>query len=367
MSKTPICLALLAALSLSQTVAAEDSFDPRWYGSIGLGFANLDSDRRVDDDFFGTLGFGRFVAPRWSIDAELFYVNPEKRLAELNWSMYGLSAVGRYHFKDEGEAWWPYVALGVGAQRHEDEYSAGVRGPVDRRDTNLLASFAGGLQADYPRFAMRTELGVRFDMDDDTPGPHDNFKDIVAGVTLIYKFGAASEPLRESEPEVAPGPAAPAPTGCADRDADGDGVNDCEDKCSDSKPGQAVGADGCPVPLTLDLRGVNFDFDRSELRPDAIGILDEAVSILAKYPDLKVEVAGHTDAKGSDAYNQSLSERRARAVYDYLASKGIATTRLAGPNGYGESRPIAPNDNADGSDNPDGRAKNRRTELNVEN
>jgi len=121
------------------------------------------------------------------------------------------------------------------------------------------------------------------------------------------------------------------------------------------------------VPLTIDLKGVNFDFDKATLRPDAVAILDEAVAILGKYPDLKVEVAGHTDAIGTEQYNQGLSERRAQAVYDYLAGHGIDAGRMVGPSGYGETRPIAPNTNEDGSDNPEGRAKNRRTELNVQN
>ena len=161
---------------------------------------------------------------------------------------------------------------------------------------------------------------------------------------------------------------APVPrTTCADLDNDGDGVNNCNDKCPNSQAGQAIGADGCPVQLTIDLKGVNFDFDRDTLRPDAIVILDEAVSILQRYPQLRAEVAGHTDSKGSDGYNQDLSQRRSRVVYDYLTNHGIDSGRLAGPNGFGESRPIAPNENADGSDNPDGRATNRRTELNVQN
>ena len=121
------------------------------------------------------------------------------------------------------------------------------------------------------------------------------------------------------------------------------------------------------MPVASVLKGVNFDFDKSTLRPDAVSILNEAIEILKRYPDLRVEVAGHTDSKGTDAYNQALSERRASAVYDYLTSNGLAASRLVGPNGYGESRPIAPNTNDDGSDNPEGRAINRRTELNVQN
>jgi OmpA-OmpF porin, OOP family len=174
-----------------------------------------------------------------------------------------------------------------------------------------------------------------------------------------YTFGGPA-------PAPAPVAAAPAKT-CADLDDDGDGVNNCDDKCPGSTAGQAVGPDGCPVPLTIDLKGVNFDFDKSTLRPDAVAILDEAIAILGKYPELKVEVAGHTDSIGTEVYNQGLSERRAQAVYDYLASHGIDAGRMVGPTGYGETRPIAPNTNEDGSDNPDGRARNRRTELNVQN
>ena len=174
-----------------------------------------------------------------------------------------------------------------------------------------------------------------------------------------YTFGHAA-------PAVVPTPA-PVEKTCADLDDDGDGVNNCNDKCPASTAGQAVGPDGCPVPLTIDLKGVNFDFDKATLRPDALAILDEAVAILAKYPELKVEVAGHTDSIGTEQYNQGLSERRAKAVYDYLASHGVDAGRMMGPTGYGETRPIAPNTNEDGSDNPEGRAKNRRTELDVQN
>src|SRR3546814_11557776 len=78
-------------------------------------------------------------------------------------------------------------------------------------------------------------------------------------------------------------------------------------------------------------------------------------------------MAGHTDSKGTDAYNQALSERRASAVYDYLTSNGIDAGRLVGPVGYGESRPLAPNTNDDGSDNPAGRSRNRRPALNFQN
>jgi len=106
------------------------------------------------------------------------------------------------------------------------------------------------------------------------------------------------------------------------------------------------------------LRGVNFDFDKSVIRPDAAVILDEVVSILSGKPDVRVRVAGHTDAAGPDDYNQGLSERRAASVRKYLGEHGIAAANLTSV-GFGESRPIATNETREG------RALNRRVELEV--
>jgi OOP family OmpA-OmpF porin len=113
-----------------------------------------------------------------------------------------------------------------------------------------------------------------------------------------------------------------------------------------------------PVAERIVLRGVNFDFDRAVIRPDASVILDEVVSILSGRPDVEVRVEGHTDATGPEAYNQVLSERRAASVRDYLVEQGIAASRLTSA-GFGESQPIAANDTREG------RALNRRVELQV--
>jgi outer membrane protein OmpA-like peptidoglycan-associated protein len=116
-----------------------------------------------------------------------------------------------------------------------------------------------------------------------------------------------------------------------------------------------------PTPVAkerLVLRGVTFDFDKATLRADARPVLDEAARALAGRPTTRISVEGHTDAKGSEAYNMRLSERRAQAVVDYLVKAGIAGDRLEA-HGFGESRPIADNDTEDG------RARNRRVELRV--
>ncbi|MDH3591611.1 MAG: OmpA family protein [Planctomycetota bacterium] len=146
-------------------------------------------------------------------------------------------------------------------------------------------------------------------------------------------------------------------------DSDGDGVYDGIDKCPGTPSGTAVGADGCPEKRlftedrkTFVLQGVNFETDSAKLTGDSTGILDGVAATLKEWPNVTVEVGGHTDSRGSDAYNQSLSERRAKSVMDYLVSKGIDARRMTS-RGYGEAEPIADNGTSEG------RLKNRRVEL----
>lgn len=105
------------------------------------------------------------------------------------------------------------------------------------------------------------------------------------------------------------------------------------------------------------LRGVLFDYDSAELTATARGILDGVYADLQDMPTaLLLEIQGHTDGRGSDAYNQRLSERRANAVRDYLAAKGVASARMT-TKGFGESSPV------DSNDTDAGRASNRRVTI----
>ncbi len=156
--------------------------------------------------------------------------------------------------------------------------------------------------------------------------------------------------------------------GCA-LDADADGVADGLDRCPNTAPGTEVDATGCPLNLIqreleetgrVVLHGVYFDFNRATLRPESRMSLDQAGEALVRNPELQVEIQGHTDAIGSDAYNVQLSDRRARAVYRYLSDNfpelepGRLSTR-----GYGEAQPVATNQSAEG------RQENRRVEFRV--
>jgi outer membrane protein OmpA-like peptidoglycan-associated protein len=149
-------------------------------------------------------------------------------------------------------------------------------------------------------------------------------------------------------------------SGCT-LDSDGDGVHDGADRCPDTPRGNKVDVRGCELVFeeqtqTLVLEGVNFEFDSAVLTPEAKAILDRMAQALKEWPEIEVEVAGHTDSKGSDAYNLELSKARARSVRDYLVERGVPTRQLTAT-GYGESVPKA--DNATDF----GREINRRVEL----
>ena len=118
--------------------------------------------------------------------------------------------------------------------------------------------------------------------------------------------------------------------------------------------------ESCGTLITLE-DGVLFDFGKSDIRPDAAQTLKSLASVLnnAKVP--AAHIYGHTDSVSDEAFNQQLSEARAKAVKNDLAKNGVTATLDA--TGYGESKPVAPNENADGSDNPAGRALNRRVEI----
>ena len=142
-------------------------------------------------------------------------------------------------------------------------------------------------------------------------------------------------------------------------DTDGDGVPDYLDKCPNTPRGLKVDATGCVREAqTIVLQNVNFEFNKATLTADSQTVLSEVATGLKSDPNMKVEIAGHTDSKGSDAYNQKLSQNRANSVKAYLVSQGVPTTRLVAK-GYGEKSPVATNET------DEGRAQNRRVEFRV--
>lgn len=145
--------------------------------------------------------------------------------------------------------------------------------------------------------------------------------------------------------------------GC-ELDSDDDGVVDRLDRCPNTARGVQVDIAGCEIKDAIELPGVNFESNSDRLLPGAADVLNAAAATLQKNPEISVEVEGHTDSDGTAEYNESLSERRANTVRDYLIGRGVPANRVTA-NGYGESQPIADNGTAVG------KAANRRVVLGI--
>ena len=151
-------------------------------------------------------------------------------------------------------------------------------------------------------------------------------------------------------------------------DSDGDGVYDGLDKCPGTPLGTKVDVTGCPLPepkapqlfegtkQSVILEGVNFETDKADLTAGSSVTLDKVADSLKDWPDVKVQIDGHTDSTGGTKHNQTLSEARAESVKSYLVGKGIEASRLS-TKGFGLANPIADNKTKEG------KAKNRRVEI----
>jgi len=355
-----------AAPADASSSAATSSYDGRWYiaPTVGAYYNDHKRDTNSRQIYYG-LGFGRFFTPNMSIDA---FVDRTKREmdngpanggghSQHSWASTNIGATARFYAGD-WNAWRPYGLVGLMGSHHQNMFDSGWA---------PAAEVGGGVSKTVSDNSdIRLEAGYRYDWDNNTYSSKSGYGDWFLGFSVISRFGA---PAAAPAPAVAP---APAPADCSTMDSDHDGVNDCDDKCPNTAAGTIVGPDGCPQKVVIDLRGVNFKFDRPKVgetdiskslavpTADSISVLNQAVDTLQRYPQVHVTVAGYTDSKGTDAYNQKLSERRAKIVYDYLTSHGIDASRLEGPIGHGASGPIG--DNATDA----GRAQNRRTELQVQ-
>ncbi len=161
-------------------------------------------------------------------------------------------------------------------------------------------------------------------------------------------------------------------TGCP-IDSDGDGVPDGIDQCPGTPAGLKVDAKGCPIEVTIRetelldtgmirLENVNFETNKADILPESYPTLDVVGMLLTKWPQLKLEIGGHTDSRGSAARNQKLSEARAKSVKEYMLGKfpQLSADQFT-VKGYGKTKPIAPNTNELNW------AKNRRVEFVVTN
>jgi outer membrane protein OmpA-like peptidoglycan-associated protein len=117
---------------------------------------------------------------------------------------------------------------------------------------------------------------------------------------------------------------------------------------------------GTEIQIQLD-SDVLFDFDKADLRPEALPSLQKVVTVMQFYAAYHCTIGGHTDGKGEKQYNQKLSERRADSVKTWLVAHGVSNSIIA--QGFGDTKPVAPNKKPNGADDPEGRQKNRRVDI----
>lgn len=346
--KNLLAMASLAALVTMSAAQAEEPQDDRWYVAPFGTFIKSGGDRGAKDGWGGGMGFGKMLNEYFNIELRGFYQgfsgynNANTGQTTGRWDLTGGSADLQYYFFRD--TFSPYVVAGIGGM------NTSVPG-----DSAASITGEGGVGFTYElhdNFLLRSDVRYRYNNNFNAnlrPGTEE-YHDMTVNVGFVIPFGEKPK-AAVTQAKLEPEPAAP---DCSTMDSDGDGVNDCLDKCPGTISGSQVDAQGCPI--RIELKGVNFKYDSAELTENAKYILDGVAAKLAAYPqDKEIEVQGHASSEGAYQYNVRLSQRRSQSVVDYLRAKGVTDRMHA--KGYGPDRPIA--DNATEA----GRIQNRRVEL----
>lgn len=342
-----VLLAVSALLSSPFTLAAEGQI----YIAPGLQWMDFDNDTGFDNELGYFVGLGLDITDRISAEISTFDLDPIDAMGE-NVDIDHYKIDGFYHFDTDWGGLQPFLVTGFGNTHFFGE-------------NDSLWDFGGGI-----RYRFSDNLYWRTALRGFTFQDRDDF-DVGIDSALVYYFGGRSSspaPARRAETPQAPSTTRsdPAPRSePAQRsrpetpiaDADRDGVADSRDRCPDTPRNYAVDENGCPIPVEeiaqVELL-VNFDFDRSEVKPEYFDEIEEVAEFMEQYEDVVVELEGHTDGRGTEEYNQGLSERRANAVRQVMIDRfGVSAGRITA-RGFGESQPVASN-NTDA-----GRAQNRR-------
>ena len=326
-------------IALASTALQAQAADDRFYVAPTVNYTFSDSDRRADDGWGGGVALGKPITEHLNLELALTGSALDLKAGSGKYELWGLGVDALYLLNRDAD-FTPYGVLGIGAMYTD------IPG---KNDTGLMGNIGLGIMKRLTdNISLRAD--ARYRMDDNATNAFNanNFGDAIVSVGLNIALGQKAQPAPKPEPVAQPAPAPepvaapvapPAPAEPALKTQQGQQLEKAQS--------------GDTVVL---LEGVNFEFDSARLRPDALPILDEAVTVLNRRKDISVDVVGHTDSTGTKKYNQALSERRAKSVYDYFVSKGIAADRLTAK-GYGETKPAYSNATREG------RAKNRRVEL----
>jgi OmpA-OmpF porin, OOP family len=340
--KTIASAALLLAASAAAT-AADDS-----YFSLGVAYVAPDSGRAADYGLGGSAGYGYWLGGRLAIEGRLFATAFEAKSA----------ADGTYG--QQGLGLDLVVALGDRERSHL-YVLAGGGGAYNDVTPDTLDGGSGYANAGVGwRSAAVPDRATRWRVEGRAVSDGFNGGQLDALLGFVVDFGprppavaATHPPPRQIVQIVRPPAPEPVP------DADGDGVPDPDDQCPETLRGAKVQPDGCVwEEQVITMSNLRFPVSSEKLTEDIRTRLDEVARFFLNQPDVVMDVYGHTDAQGSEAFNLKLSKARAASVRTYLVGKGIAPDRLKS-DGFGESKPIA--DNA----TEEGRATNRRVDLHI--
>ncbi|QAR33309.1 hypothetical protein EP073_07815 [Geovibrio thiophilus] len=341
--------ALLMCAFTFGSAAAYEMKDAYYFGPYA-GYKAFDDKSDFKNDMEVGLKLGYFITEHWAAELSGGYAEAEydSKSGSEDVLTPGLHAL--YHFRPSMDnALLPFLQAGVETRIADD--------------TNTGLAVGGGLKY---LFTKSFAGDVSFKNIYFGEGKHDQ----LMAVSVAYFFGVREKaPVMAAEPVPTPVAAAvkeePAPMAAvvaeekkeavvvAPVDSDGDGVYDDQDQCPGTPQGYDVNEKGCFKNLKL---YVNFANDSDMIDDASMVRVREFADFMKATPVLKVEIQGHTDSKGTEAYNQKLSERRAEAISSALINLGIEADRVSAK-GYGETKPIAPNAS------PEDRAKNRRIEA----
>ena len=335
-----LLVSMISAFSAPVLAADDDQF-PHIY-VLGT-MTNTDSDRNVDSTNNGwQLGFGYPLTERLYVEG--LYFDNTFETGDNNGSDFYQSGGGldlQYGFGDR-ERFTPFVLIGVGGAENDV-----VPDALDEDSFywNVGVGFVGRL---FDLQWLRYRGEARYVQDDYLDGR----SDIRFGLGLEIALGTVQQKKEVVVEKVVYKQVQVQPV-----DTDGDRVVDQYDECPNTLPGARVDGRGCVIEQqVINIANITFETGSSQLTPFGKNTLMSAVSFLESQKNVNVEIAGHTDSVGSDAFNLSLSQKRAASVKQFLVDNGIASNRLVA-RGYGETSPIASNDT------PTGRATNRRVEF----
>ena len=344
MNKHLLTFAVLLGIGFTASVQAKEEFlDKRWYVAPFGSYVNPGGDRNSDNAGYGAgLGIGKIINEHFNVEIRGFYNGFDDNTNRFpqddgQWDLAGGTADVQYFFWRDKFS--PYTVAALGGMNSYVNGDSGV-GFIGETGVGFTYELLDNL-------LVRSDVRYRYNNNFDanlTRDNQDEYHDMVVNVGFVIPLGPKPQPVAAAEPV----------TDCSTLDSDSDGVNDCIDQCPGTMAGSKVNEQGCP--LSLELKGVNFEYNSPQLTPGAMTILDGVAENLIAYPQKNdIEVRGHASSEGSSKHNLRLSQRRSQSVVDYLSMKGV-TNRLTA-HGYGEEMPIADNSTEEG------RQQNRRVEL----